>query len=195
MASKKDGTSQEPILLVETTQTKGYKYVTKYGLKDEFLFVTYSISDEGDTKYRACIFGDDASIECRDNSFWAGATASKDGKLNLDANYPYTPYAYVRVDDTDNFAGGTLKVIDPQYPLEEGLVMGSVPSYNFQTFLTNSSYFEETLDSEGGVVFYAKNDINFHVDSFYMNLLKANSLKQLTNTEPTDISNGREDDS
>ncbi len=70
--------------------------------------------------------------------------------------------------------------------------MGTVPNYNFQTFLTNSSYFEETIDSEGGVVFYAKNDTNYHVDSFYMNLLKENSLKQLTNTDPVGISEGRE---
>jgi len=192
MASKKDGSSGEPIIVAETTQTKGYKYVTKYGLSDKFLFVTYSISDEGDTKYRACIFNDDRTIECRDNSFWAGATASKYGKLSFDANYPYEPYAFVRVDNTDSFGGGTLKAIDPKYPLEDGLVMGTVPNYNFQTFLTNSSYFEETIDSEGGVVFYAKNDTNYHVDSFYINLLKENSLKQLTNTDPVGISEGRE---
>jgi len=191
LASKKDGTSQEPTLLVENTQTKGYKYVTKYGVGDDFLFVTYSISSDANTTYRACIF-DGVSIECKDNSFWAGATASKDGKLNFQSNYPYTPYAYVRVDDTDNFAGGTLKAIDPQYPLEDGLTMGSVPNYNFQTFLTNSRYFEETIDSEGSVVFYAKNDTNFHVDSFYMNLLQENSLKQLTDTEPVGITTGDE---
>ncbi len=69
--------------------------------------------------------------------------------------------------------------------------MGTVPNYNFQTFLTNSSYLEETIDSEGGVVFYAKNDTNYHVDSFYINLLKENSLKQLTNTDPVGISEGQ----
>jgi len=191
LALKKDGSSNEPILLAQTTQTKGYKYVTKYGVGDDFLFVIYKLSDDGNTTYRACIFNE-GNIECRDNSFWAGATASKNGKLNFQSNYPYTPYAYVRVDNTDNFAGGTLKAIDPKYPLEDGLNMGNVANYNFQTFLTNSRYFEETIDSEGGVVFYAKNDTNFHVDSFYMNLLKENSLKQLTNTTPTDISNGRD---
>ena len=191
MASKKDGTTQEPTMLVETTQTKGYKYVTNYGVGDKFLFVTYDISNDANTAYRACIF-DNGSIECRDNSFWAGATVSKNGKLNFQSNFPYTPYAYIRVDNTDNFAGGTLKAIDPRYPLEDGLSMGNIANYNFQTFLTNSRYFEETIDSDGGVVFYAKNDTNFHVDSFYMNLLQENSLVQLTNTEPTDISNGRD---
>jgi len=37
MASKKDGSSGEPIIVAETTQTKGYKYVTKYGLSDNFI--------------------------------------------------------------------------------------------------------------------------------------------------------------
>jgi hypothetical protein len=158
---------------------------------NEFLFVTYSISDDAKTTYRACIF-DGASPKCKDNSFWAGATASKDGTINFKSNYPYTPYAYIRVDDTDSFGGGTLKAIDPKYPLEDGLTMGSVADYNFQTFLTNSRYFDETIDSDGGVVFYAKNDKNFHVDSFYMNLLKENSLQQLTNTEPIDVTKGRD---
>jgi len=58
----------------------------------------------------------DRTIECRDNSFWAGATASKYGKLSFDANYPYEPYAFVRVDNTDSFGGGTLKAIDPKTP-------------------------------------------------------------------------------
>jgi hypothetical protein len=112
--------------------------------------------------------------------------------INFKSSYPYTPYAYIRVDDTDSFGGGTLKAIDPKYPLEDGLTMGSVADYNFQTFLTNSRYFDETIDSDGGVVFYAKNDKNFHVDSFYMNLLKENSLQQLTNTEPIDVTKGRD---
>ena len=191
MASKKDGSSNEPTYLVETTQTKGYKYVTNYGIGDEFLFVTYKILDSGDTQYRACIFNS-GDIKCRDNSFWAGATASKYGRLNFKSSYPYTPYAYIRVDNTDSFGGGTLKAIDPKYPLEDGLTMGAIPNYNFQTFLTNSRYINETIDSDGGVVFFAKNDINFYVDSFYMNLLKRDSLKQLTNTEPIDITKGRD---
>jgi len=191
MASKKDGSSNEPVYLAETTQTKGYKYVTNYGVGDDYLFVTYKLLDSGDTKYRACIFNN-GDIKCRDNSFWAGVSASKYGKLNFSSSYFYTPYAYIRVDNTDNFGGGTLKAIDPKYPLDEGLNMGSVPKYNFQTFLTNSRYINETIDSEGGVVFFAKNDTNFHVDSFYMNLLKENSLKQLTNTDPVGISEGRD---
>ena len=85
MASRKDGSTSEPILLSETTKTKGYKYVTNYGVGDEFLFVTYSISDDAKTTYRACIF-DGASPKCKDNSFWAGATASKDGTINFKSN-------------------------------------------------------------------------------------------------------------
>ncbi len=38
---------------------------------------------------------------------------------------------FVRVDNTDSFGGGTLKAIDPKYPLEDGLTMGTVPNYNF----------------------------------------------------------------
>ena len=191
LASKKDGTSSKPILLAETTQTKGYKYVTKYGVGDDFLFVTYSISDNAKTTYKACLFNG-TSPKCRDNSFWAGATASKYGKINFKSNYPYTPYAYIRIDNTDNFGGGTLKAIDPKYPLEDGLKMGSVAQYNFQTFLSNSRYFDKIIDSDGGVVLYAKNDTNFHVDSFYMNLLKEKSLKQLTNTKPIGINSGQD---
>jgi len=194
LAAKKDGSSTTPTVLVENTQTQGYKYVKSYAMGDQFLFVPYRLSTEGVegvTSYRACIF-DGGSPQCRENSFWAGATAAKEGTLDLEATYAYTPYAYVRVDNTDSFGGGDLKAIDPAFPLEDGLNMGHVATYNFQTFLTNSRYIDQTIDSEGGVVFFAKNDTNFHVDAFYMNLLNANSVVQLTNTDPVGISSGRD---
>ena len=183
-ALKKDGDSEKPIVLVENSKTKGYKYVT-LGVGDTFLYVLYSLDPKsGDTAYRACIFKD-GKTECKANSFWAGISAKTAGKFNSEASYPYEPYAYIRVDDTDNFGGGTLKAIDPAHPLDEGISLGKAPNYNFQTFLSNSRYLTETVDSNGGIVLYAKNDTNYHVDAFYMNLLKENSLVQLTNTDPT----------
>ncbi len=193
LAARKDGTSKEPILLAETTKTNGYKYVKDYGIGDSYLFVTYSVDpDTRDTSYKACIFKG-AAPECKANSFWAGATLKKEGKRDFESTFTYTPYAYVRVDNTDNFGGGVLKAIDPAHPFDDGITMGKVDKYNFQTFLTNSRYREETIDSDGGVVFYAKNDDTFHVDAFYFNLLKENSLKQLTDTDPfPDVTNGRD---
>ncbi len=193
MAAKKDGSTNSPVVLVETTKTRGYKYVTKYAIGDDFLFVRYSVDPKtADTKYQACIFNN-TQISCKDNSFWAGATAAKSGVLNFESSYPYTPYAYVRVDNTDNFGGGTLKAIDPKNPFDDGLSLGDAPDYNFQTFLTNSRYYTQTIDSDGAVVLYAKNDRNYHVDSFYVNLLKENSLVQLTNTDPKpDVTSGRD---
>ncbi len=184
MALKKDGSSEKPIVLVENSKTKGYKYVT-LGVGDIFLYELYSLDPKsGDTAYRACIFKD-GKTECRANSFWAGISAKTAGKLDTAASYPYEPYAYVRVDDTDSFGGGTLKAIDPAHPMDDGISLGKAPNYNFQTFLTNYRYLTETVDSDGGIVLYAKNDTNYHVDAFYMNLLKENSLVQLTNTDPT----------
>jgi len=193
MAAKKDGSSPKPILLAETTKTAGYKYVKDYGIGNQYLYVTYNIDTKtNDTYYKACIF-DNANIECKDNSFWAGATVKKDGKRDFKSNFTYTPYAYIRVDDTDNFGGGTLKAIDPAHPFDDGISMGKIDSYNFQTFLTNSRYKDETIDSDGGVVFYAKNDQTFHIDAFYFNLLQENSLVQLTDTDPfPDVINGRD---
>ena len=193
MAAKKDGTSKKPILLAETTLTKGYKYVKDYGINDSYLFVTYRIDTKtNDTEYKACIFKN-GKIECKDNSFWAGATAKREGIRDFESTYTFTPYAYIRVDDTDDFGGGTLKAIDPNHPLSEGITLGKIPKYNFQTFITNSRYREETIDSDGGVVFYAKNDETYHVDAFYFNLLKENSLIQLTDTDPfPDVNHGRD---
>ncbi|NPA73221.1 MAG: hypothetical protein GXO12_00755 [Epsilonproteobacteria bacterium] len=192
LAAKKDGTSKEPILLSETTTTKGYKYA-RFGVGDDFLFVTYSLDTQtGNTHYKACIFNN-GDISCKDDSFWAGVSAKKSGILNLKSDYPYEPYAYIRVDNTDDFGGGTLKAVNPQTPFADGLNMGQISKYNFQTFLTNSRYINQTVDDEGGIVIFAKNDTNFHVDAFYMNLLKENSLVQLTDTDPfPDVISGRD---
>lgn len=183
MALKKDGSTQKPIILVENTKTKGYKYVT-LGLGNSFLYELYSLDPKtGDTAYRACIFKD-GKADCKADSFWAGITAKTEGVLSLKSSYQYEPYAYIRVDDTDNFGGGTLKAIDPNHPFDDGITLGKAPNYNFQTFISGYRYLNEMVDSDGGVVLYAKNDTNFHVDAFYMNLLKENSLVQLTNTNP-----------
>jgi hypothetical protein len=192
-AGKKDGTTTSPVVLAETTFTGGYKYVTNYGIGDDYLFVTYSINpDTKDTRYSACIFNE-GTPQCKENSFWAGATLKKEGKRRFESNFTYTPYAYIRVDDTDDFGGGTLKAIDPAHPFDDGITMGSIAKYNFQTFLSNSRYLDEMIDGDGGIVFFAKNDTTFHVDAFYFNLLKKNSLVQLTNTDPfPDVTHGRD---
>ena len=191
-AVKKDGSTQNPITLIKTGLTKGYKYVTGYGVGDDYLFEKYSLNTQtGHTAYQACIFNS-GKVECKDNSFWAAVTIAKDGKRDYEASFSYTPYAYIRVDNTDDFGGGDLKAIDPKHPLEDGITMGHIDDYNFQTFITNYRYKDVLVDSNGEVVLYAKNDKNFHIDAFKMNLLKKNSLVQLTNTDPINITKGRD---
>ncbi len=195
MATKKQDASDTAIKLAETTKTKGYKYVKDFDMADRFLFVPYSIDTTiKETSFKACIFeNSDGSINCKDDAFWAGVVIAKNGTMSVEAGYPYTPYAYVRIDETDSFGGGKLKAIDPEKPLEDGLSMGTIANYNFQTFMSNSRYAQQMVDDNGGIVLFAKNDTNFHVDAFYMNLLKENSLIQLTNTDPgADISLGRD---
>ncbi len=196
MATKKGDSSDTPIILAETTLTSGYKYVKDYDMADTFLFVRYEVNTtSGDTAFSACTFANDSGeIECKKDAFWAGVAIAKNGKISPEAGFPYSPYAYVRVDETDGFGGGKLKAIDPAHPMADGITMGSVEKYNFQTFLSNSTYAHQMLDDNGGIVLYAKNDTNFHVDAFYMNLLKENSLKQLTDLDPgEDIYSGRRD--
>ena len=192
-AIRKDGNSTDPVVLVENTKTKGYKYVST-GIGDRFFFVPYSIDEKGNTNYKACIAeGDTAAVECKDHAFWAGFALKKSGKLNFESSTIYAPYALVRVDDTDNYGGGTLKAIDPEHPMDDGITMGSVAKYNFQTFLSSYRYSDMMVDGDGGLILYAKNDTNFHVDAFYMNLLKKDSLKQLTDTDPQpDVVSGRD---
>jgi len=194
MAFRKDGT-QEPITLIQTTKTEGYKYVKQYGLGSQFLLQLYSVDTEKkETKFQACVLDGD-KVECKDDSFWAVVPLKKDGVLNFKSGICYTPYAYVRVDNTDAFGGGDLKVVDPKNPMQDGLNIGSVANYNFQTFLTHSEskYLNTLVDTDGGIVVYAKDDTTYKVDAFYMNLLQENSLVQLTNVDPfPDVTNGRE---
>jgi len=194
MAFKKDGT-QAPIELVRTNKTKGYKYVKTYGIGNRFLLQLYSVDTVAKTtRFQACILDNDM-VQCKDNSFWAAVPLKKEGTLNFKSGISYTPYAYVRVDNTDAYGGGILKAIDPAHAMEDGLAMGTADNYNFQTFLSNSDsrYLNTLVDSNGGVVVYAKDDITYHVDAFYMNLLKQNSVVQLTNTDPFPaVNTGRE---
>ncbi len=192
--AKKDGTTTKPIMIAKTTLTQGYKYVTGYGVGEDYLFEKYSVDKKtGHTSYQACIFNN-GTVECKNNSFWAAVTIKKDGQRNYEASFSYTPYAYIRVDNTDDFGGGDLKAIDPSYPMGDGITMGSIENYNFQTFMSHSSsrYKDTLVDSHGDVILYAKNDTNFHVDAFKMNLLKSDSLTQLTNTNPVNVAKGRD---
>ncbi len=194
MAFGKDGT-RDPIVLARTNKTEGYKYVKVYGIANRFLLQLYSVNTETkETRFKACVLEDD-SIECKDDSFWAALALKKDGVLDFQSGVSYSAYAYVRVDNTDEFGGGTLKAVDPAKPMDDGLAMGEAPKYNFQTFLSHSDskYLNTLVDSNGGLVVYAKNDTTYQVDAFYMNLLKENSVVQLTNTNAfPEINTGRE---
>jgi len=191
LAAKKDGSTTKPVKLIETDLTKGYKYVY-YGMKDRYLYVTYALDPEsGKTTFDACIF-EDGETECKANSFWAGIALAKEGVYSPESSLPYTPYAFVRVDVNDTYGGGTLKAIDPNHPFDDGIAMGSVSNYNFQTFLSNSRFLASTIDSNGGIVLYAKDDTTFKVDAFYMNLLKENSLKKLTDNDVSKVTSGRD---
>jgi len=184
-AVKKDGSSTTPIEISVTTKTKGQKYPFDMGIGSQYLYNLYNLNTStGKMTFRACKL-EDSKIECKNNSYWSSVTASKSGKLNFTSNYKYTPYAYIRVDNTDNYGGGTLKAIDPTKPLEDGISLGSIETYNFQTFV-NSGYMNELIDSNGDVVIYAKNDLDFRGDAFVVNLNRANSLKNISNeTAPT----------
>ncbi len=183
-AARKDGSTPEPIVLSETTATKGHKYITNYGVGDQYLYVTYRLDESGLTHFKACIFEDENRRTCLDNSFWAAIVPAKNGSLNFDSSYPYTPYAFVRVDDTDYFGGGKLKAIDPAYAAEDGITMGEIANYNFQRFMQTSRYYDEIIDSNGSIVLYAKDDTTITENAFMMNLLKENSLVNLSNEAP-----------
>jgi hypothetical protein len=187
-AVKKDGSSAQSIEISVTTKLKGQKQPTSMVEGDNYLYNLYSVNKEtGKTTFRACILkGSDK--ECKRDSFWAAVTAAKDGILNFTSSYPYEAYAYIRVDNTDNYGGGTLKAIDPKHPFENGITLGSVPIYNFQSFIHNSRYANELIDSDGDVIIYGKNDLNFKGDAFLVNLNRANSLKNITNEAPPPMS-------
>lgn len=180
-AAAKDGSLKDAAIeLSVTTKTRGQKYPFDLGIGKQYLYTTYSVDTiTGKTTFYACKL-EEGKTECKDDSYWSAVTAAKDGTLNYNSTYKYTPYAYIRVDTTDNYGGGKVKAIDPKYPLEDGIAMGSIENFNFQTFV-NSSYDNDMIDSKGNIVLYAKNDIDFRGDAFLMNLLKENSLVNLSN--------------
>jgi len=188
-AAAKDGSLKDAAIEISlTTKTRGQKYPFDLAIGKQYLYTTYSVDTQtGVTTYNACKL-EDAKKECKENSYWSAVTAAKSGTLNSSSTYKYTPYAYVRVDTAsgDNYGGGDVKAIDPKYPLEDGITMGSVETFNFQTFV-NSSYDNDMIDSEGYIVLYAKNDLDFRGDAFLMNLNEEDSLRNLTNEETPEV--------
>jgi len=184
-AARKDGTSSEPITISIATKTKGQKYTYDMAVGDTYIYNLFSVDvDTGKTTFKACLLKDD-KMECKNDSTWAVVVLAKEGKLNFESSIIYEPYAFVRVDDTDNYGGGTLKAIDPKYPMEDGITLGKTETYNFQTFLTRR---DVLTDGSGGIVLYAKNDLDHSNNAYYMNLTKENSLINLTNEDAPDIS-------
>jgi hypothetical protein len=184
-AVKKDGTSSEPITLSIATKTKGQKYTYDMAVGDTYIYNLFSVDvDSGKTTFKACLLKDE-KMECINDSTWAVVVLAKDGKLNFESSIIYEPYAFIRVDNTDNYGGGTLKAIDPKHPMEDGITLGRTETYNFQTFLTRRDVF---TDGNGGIVLYAKNDLDYSNNAYYMNLTKENSLVNLTNEKAPDIS-------
>ncbi len=181
LAAPKSGERATPRLLSENTKTSGIRYPFNFGIGADYLYVTYELDRvTGKTLYKACVSDAQGRQQCRDNSFWAGVTAARHGKLNFSSSYPYTPYAYVRVDATDNFGGGTIKTVDPARPMDDGFATGVVSGYNFNTFLHSNYYLASTVDTDGYVVMYGKRDDNFVGDAFLVNLHKADSVVNLT---------------
>lgn len=190
-AVKKSADKATPILLVDADKTSGLRSPFDLGVSSDYMYTTYDLNKTtGVTTYKACVFNNTSgAATCKDNSFWPGIiSAARKGKLDFESGYPYTPYAYVRVDGTDNFGGGTIKTIDPAKPLDEGFALGKVDTYNFHTFIQASSgYLRQTVDTNGFIVIYGKNDINFAGDAFLLNLLKADSVRKLTNDTPPTV--------
>jgi len=188
-AVAKDGSLKDAAIEISfTTKTRGQKYPFDLGIGKQYLYTTYSVDTAtGTNTFSACKL-EDGKKECRENSYWSAVTAAKNGTLSNSSTYAYTPYAYIRVDTAsgDNYGGGEVKAIDPAHPLADGITMGSIETFNFQTFV-NSSFDNEMIDSEGNIVLYAKNDLDFRGDAFLMNLTKENSLVNLTNEESPDI--------
>lgn len=202
-AAKKDGTTTVPVELSVVTQTKGFRiYGSNMAFGNKLLYTTYKLDTaSGKMTYEACVFDGSGtttvhdmtthtdtvypgSKTCRANGFWGAMTAAKKGTLNFNASFPYTPYALLRVDVTDENGGGTLVAVDPAAPLGDGAVMGSVPNYSFDTFMQNYNYRTKMVDSDGYVIIYGKDDLNVKGDAFLVNLNKANSLVNLTNEPP-----------
>ena len=187
-AVKKDGSIKDTAIEISfTTKTRGQKYPFDLGIGKQYLYTLYSVNTQtGKTTFSACKL-EGAKKECREDSYWSAVTAATSGDLNYKSTYKYTPYSYVRVDTTDNYGGGKVKAINPIHPLEDGLVMGEIENYNFQTFV-NSRYDNDMIDSNGSIILYAKNDLDYRGDAFLMNLNQENSLLNLTNEAAPTIS-------
>ena len=180
-AARKDGSTPNAILLSETTPTQGHKYITNFATTDSYLYVTYWLDQDGQTHYKACIFKDEEDNRCIDDSYWSAIIPATDGELSFSSSYPYTPYAYIRIDETDNYGGGKLKAIDPSYPLEDGITLGVIENYNFQRFMQTSRYYDTLIESDGNIVLYAKDDATITENAFLVNLRVENSLLNLSN--------------
>ncbi len=172
-AVRKDGTSTEAITLSVVTKTSGQKYTYSMAVGNQYIYNLYELNiDTGKVTFRACIM-ENETIECKNDSMWAIVALAKNGEFNFDSTIQYSPYAFIRVDNTDNYGGGTLKVIDPKHPMKDGITLGKTEIFNFQTFVTR----EHTLvNADGGLVLYAKNDLDFRNRAYYMNLNEENSL-------------------
>jgi len=182
-AVKKDGSNKDAAITIsEQDRTSGQKYPHDLGIGKQYLYTLYKINEEtGKTTFSACVL-EDGVKNCKLDSYWSAVTAAKSGTLNHASTYKYTPYAYIRVDTTDNYGGGKVKAIDPTKPLEDGITMGDetiTQNYNFQT-IVNSGYDDDIIDSNGDIILYAKSDISFKGNAFLMNLTKEDSLVQLT---------------
>lgn len=185
LAVKKSADKASPTLLSENTKTHGQRYPFNFGIGADYLYQTYDVNTTtGKTTYHACVFSGAGVNTCKDNSFWGAVTAARKGKLNFTSDYRYTPYAYVRVDDTDDYGGGTLKVVDPAKPLDGGFEVGKAPAYNFNTFMHGYYYLNSMVDSNGYIVIYGKRDDNFVGDAFLLNLNKADSVVNLSKEGP-----------
>lgn len=199
-AARKDGTTVPPVLLSETTKTTGHRgSYDRMAWDNKLLYTKYTVAATG-TTYQACMFDGDTpshdmdtmtdnpyTISCKANGFWAAMTAAKQGKLNFKTSFPYTPYALLRMEVSDSNGGGTLLAVDAKTPMADGVTMGSVANYSFDSFMQLSTYRLSMIDSEGYIVVYGKDDLNVKGDAFMVNLTKANSLVNLTSeTSPAE---------
>ena len=189
-AVAKDGSNKSAAIEISvTTKLTGQKYPFDLGIGKQYLFTLYSVdATSGKNTFYACKL-EDGKKECREDSYWSAVSAKRDGAFNDTSSYAYTPHAYIRVDTNvdDNYGGGKVKAIDPEHPLDDGINMGEIDVFNFQTFV-NSKYDNDMVDSSGNLVLYAKNDIDFRGDAFLVNLNQANSLVNLTNEAAPDVS-------
>gem|GEM_PF-1064501 len=194
-AAAKDGSTPQAILLSQTTETRGHKYNTSLGTSKYYIFNTFRVKPGSDKMYfRACAMSDQNDIQCKEDSFWGSTIiGSPDGKLDFEASYIYTPQKFIRIDNTDSYGGGDVMAVDANNPLGEGVKLGSVEYYNFQTFI-NSGYKDEMVNDGGYAILNAKNDITYQCNTFLGNVDKGGLLKNISN-EPvpsdSEINGGR----